>query len=286
MKFECEQDKSLPLPPEKTFPQLLNYFGKVFNSYYILEDESRGFVQCAGEKIKCCVEFYDARKNEQYRLAKGKPKARSTKIEISNGHILVRADEVLRLDDVLVIFKEYFTNKILPVEYRLNPIPVRRFEQVVDRPMETTHRSAKELVDLLMKNQDAINDDSFCLENKVIWIDWKECDEDIINTVSSMIGGKQLSVEINGDSIKLSRCGDNRVQPMEFQLGDRDVTIKAVARVIGPEYKLVFITSSDNSDTLAFMVIPAIEYQELIHNYENRLGAVLAEVVDGGRYFS
>lgn len=55
-KFSCESKENIPLPPEYTFPQALNYLNPEVNSFYILESEY-GYIQCAGAKKLCTVEM-------------------------------------------------------------------------------------------------------------------------------------------------------------------------------------------------------------------------------------
>ena len=55
-KFSCETKDGVPLPPEYTFPQALNYLNPEVNSFYILE-HNNGYIQCAGSKEQCTVEY-------------------------------------------------------------------------------------------------------------------------------------------------------------------------------------------------------------------------------------
>jgi|GEM_PF-3674591 len=122
MKFCCESKTEIPLPPKYTFPQEFNYLNKDNNSFYILEEDEIGYVQCAGEKLRCCIEFRDHKTGKQYRLAKGINDDQSTQIEMSNGHVTVRIDEILTIEDAIKVFNEFYKHKILPIDYRINII--------------------------------------------------------------------------------------------------------------------------------------------------------------------
>ncbi len=123
MKFTCELRNEIPLPPEYTFPQALNYFSSEKNSFYILEDPEYGYVQCGGDKKSCTLElriYGKDGKDKHYRLGKGEQNKQPSLIQMSEAKITVRCDEVMNLDDVLVVFKQFFKDKTIPPKYRLN----------------------------------------------------------------------------------------------------------------------------------------------------------------------
>lgn len=64
-KFSCEAKSEIPLPPEYKFPQAFNYLNSESNSFYILENDI-GYIQCAGSKEKCTVEFREYDKNGEF----------------------------------------------------------------------------------------------------------------------------------------------------------------------------------------------------------------------------
>jgi hypothetical protein len=120
MKFYCEAKSSIPLPPQYTFPQAFNYLNKTNNSFYILENENNAFIQCAGEKHKCCVEYHNLIENKRYRLAKGEINSDPDKIEMSNGIVTIRSDEKLNFNDAILIFDYFYKNNLILNTYRLN----------------------------------------------------------------------------------------------------------------------------------------------------------------------
>ncbi len=65
-KFSSETKSEIPLPPEYTFPQAFNYLNPEVNSFYVLENEN-GYIQCAGSKQQCTVEFREYKKGGAFK---------------------------------------------------------------------------------------------------------------------------------------------------------------------------------------------------------------------------
>jgi len=121
MRFYCETKSEIPLPPNYTFPQAFNYLNPECNSFYILEDDERGYVQCGGGKKACMVEYREPGDGgAHYRFAKGDESADPADIQMSNGQVVVRSDEVLTHNDAIAIFTAFNAGEPFPEKYRMN----------------------------------------------------------------------------------------------------------------------------------------------------------------------
>ena len=109
-------------------------------------------------------------------------------------------------------------------------------------------------------------DDLFDSE-AIIWIDWREDDEDVVNyfndmmeepiDIQSVSNNKPYSDDIvlqKGDKELLIPYGDEK---------DRDVTIKYFNDFVQPDYEVRWFTESLGNDTLGFTVLSGAEWAKL-----------------------
>lgn len=114
----------------------------------------------------------------------------------------------------------------------------------------------------IIKNflENSENIDSIIKSDALIWIDWREYDEDIISYVNEKIEDK-VEVEFisndkaYGDDICLKYPDQSLIVPYR-EVMDRDTTIKYLNEFIQPKYEIRFFMESLGSDTLAFAVLP------------------------------
>ena len=115
-------------------------------------------------------------------------------------------------------------------------------------------------------------DDLFDSE-AIIWIDWREYDEDIVNYFNDMIDEpidiKTVSNgKAYGDDIVLQK-GDKELQIPYGDEQDRDVTIKYFNDFVKPDYEVRWFAESLGNDTLGFTVLSGAEWV----NLEDEFGA-------------
>ena len=95
----------------------------------------------------------------------------------------------------------------------------------------------------------------------IVWIDWREDDEDIISyfnvEVQTIDNAKPY-----GPDIVLSKAG-KQFQIPYGQEKDRDTTIKYFNDFVKEEYGVRWFVESLGDDTLGFIVLPAAEWQKL-----------------------
>ena len=109
-------------------------------------------------------------------------------------------------------------------------------------------------------------DDLFDSE-AIIWIDWREDDEDVVNYFNDMmdepIDIKTVSNgKAYGDDIVLQK-GDKELLIPYGDEKDRDVTIKYFNDFVQPDYEVRWFVESLGNDTLGFTVLSGAEWANL-----------------------
>lgn len=101
----------------------------------------------------------------------------------------------------------------------------------------------------------------------IIWIDWREYDEDVVNYFNDMMD-KPIDIQTvsngkpYGDDIVLKK-GDKELQIPYGDEQDRDVTIKYFNDFIKPDYEVRWFVESLGNDTLGFTVLSGAEWAKL-----------------------
>ncbi|MBS4761396.1 hypothetical protein KG089_01580 [Carnobacteriaceae bacterium zg-ZUI252] len=108
--------------------------------------------------------------------------------------------------------------------------------------------------------------------DSLIWVDWREYDEDIIFYVNEKIEDKiEIVLQDNGkpygEDIILKHKDKSLMIPYKEKM-DRDTTIKYLDAFIQPKYEIRFCIESLGNDTLAFVVLN----QSLWEKLENEFG--------------
>ena len=101
----------------------------------------------------------------------------------------------------------------------------------------------------------------------IIWIDWREYDEDVVNYFNDMMD-EPIDIQTvsngkpYGDDIVLKK-GDKELQIPYGDEKDRDVTIKYFNDFIKPDYEVRWFVESLGNDTLGFTVLSGAEWAKL-----------------------
>ena len=107
----------------------------------------------------------------------------------------------------------------------------------------------------------------------IIWIDWREDDEDVVNYFNDMMD-EPIDIQTvsngksYGDDIVLQK-GDKELLIPYGDEKDRDVTIKYFNDFVQPDYEVRWFTESLGNDTLGFTVLSGAEWA----NLEDEFGA-------------
>ena len=109
-------------------------------------------------------------------------------------------------------------------------------------------------------------DDLFDSE-AIIWIDWREDDEDVVRFFNDMMD-EPIDIQTvsngkpYGDDIVLQK-GDKELLIPYGDEKDRDVTIKYFNDFVQPDYEVRWFTESLGNDTLGFTVLSGSEWTKL-----------------------
>ena len=101
----------------------------------------------------------------------------------------------------------------------------------------------------------------------IIWIDWREYDEDVVNYFNDMMN-EPIDIQTvsngkpYGDDIVLKN-GNKELQIPYGDEQDRDVTIKYFNDFVKPDYEVRWFTESLGNDTLGFTVLSGTEWTKL-----------------------
>ena len=107
----------------------------------------------------------------------------------------------------------------------------------------------------------------------IIWIDWREYDEDVVNYFNDMMD-EPIDIQTvsngkpYGDDIVLKN-GNKELQIPYGDEQDRDVTIKYFNDFVQPDYEVRWCAESLGNDTLGFTVLSGAEWA----NLEDEFGA-------------
>lgn len=112
--------------------------------------------------------------------------------------------------------------------------------------------------------------DIFWESGALIWVDWREYDDAIIDYVNEYLP-KEARVEYEvrncaaprGMDIVLKKNGVCAAVPYPSDRMDRDTTLRAVQAYLAPAYRLRLFMGSLGCDTLAFCVLPEEQWRRL-----------------------
>lgn len=112
--------------------------------------------------------------------------------------------------------------------------------------------------------------DEFWDSDVLIWIDWREYEEDIIRYFNEKLPDEAKidfeCVEIEkerGIDIILKKNGISTPIPYAEEFTDRDTTLKSIQEYLLPNYQIRWYMDSLGSDTLAFCVLPTSQWNQL-----------------------
>ena len=112
--------------------------------------------------------------------------------------------------------------------------------------------------------------ETLCSSPALVWVDWREYDEDIVKYIEESMQTGKLSGESRnaenkmGFDIVIHWKGKEYVVPYPDEEGaDRDSTIKYLNRIIQPDYEIRLFMESIGSDTLGFLPLAKEDWAEL-----------------------
>ncbi len=104
----------------------------------------------------------------------------------------------------------------------------------------------------------------------VMWIDWRECDDAIVECIANII---PLQYEVKPSAlpremdIVLQYKNRQMEIPYATAYTDRDTTLRAIAKIIHPDYEIRWYLPSLGDDTLGFCVLSKEDWDSLEKMY-------------------
>jgi hypothetical protein len=126
-QFSCEARPDIPLPPEYSFPQAFNYLNPENNSFYVLEQEGVGYIQCGGGKSACTVEVREYRPDGgyvHYVVGHSDGESVPATVQVSRATVTVEKRDVLTHWEAIELFKCYFEQRPFPERFQMREIPI------------------------------------------------------------------------------------------------------------------------------------------------------------------
>lgn len=104
-------------------------------------------------------------------------------------------------------------------------------------------------------------------DDVVMWVDWRESDDDIVHMCERLIRTGDLSADFvpNEASADLFivHCGVRTRVPYKGADADRDTTLVTLNAVLAPGYEIRMCRESGHSDTVAFLPLSAAQWRDL-----------------------
>ena len=112
--------------------------------------------------------------------------------------------------------------------------------------------------------------EEFDASDTLIWVDWGDEDESVLSYLNDVLPEEaQIDYECvdseteRGFDILLKKNGEAHAVPYAADAADRDTTLKAAQEHLAPMYEIRWYMGSLGSDTLAFAVLSADDWQKL-----------------------
>ncbi len=136
-------------------------------------------------------------------------------------------------------------------------------------------------------------EDAFWESDVLIWIDWREYDEDIIRYFNEKLpDGDKIdfvckdSDKERGVDIILKKNGACMPIPYADAYMDRDTTLISIQKYIAPKYQIRCYAGSLACDTLAFCMYPVEEWNRLEQEFgAETVSRYFVPVQEGSRLF-
>ena len=112
--------------------------------------------------------------------------------------------------------------------------------------------------------------DEFWESDALIWVDWRDFDESIINYFNEKLpDADKIQFECaetekeRGVDIFMKKNGVSAPIPYADDCTDRDTTLRSIQEYLSPQYQLRWYMGSLGSDTLAFCIYPTSEWEQM-----------------------
>ena len=110
----------------------------------------------------------------------------------------------------------------------------------------------------------------FDASDALIWVDWGDEDESVLSYLNDVLPEEAQieyectdSMEERGFDILLKKDGAVHAISYAADAADRDTTLRAAQEYLAPAYEVRWYMGSFGSDTLAFVLLPASQWEQL-----------------------
>jgi hypothetical protein len=196
-----------------------------------------------------------------------------------------KISEIKLIDE---IFETYYKMFNLPKSLKATK-PTKPIKQPIDKSDKM-----KFLAEYLASSDADFFYDNFCgddIYDIVMWVDWKEEDEDIVRYCEDIIKTGQLSAEVlnaeneRGFDFVITYKNSKTNVPCKGKDTDIDTTIRTLNAVIQPDYEIRFCIESDGSDTLAFLPLSREQWKELDTKFANEIISKFKRITNKTKMF-
>lgn len=127
----------------------------------------------------------------------------------------------------------------------------------------------------------------------LLWIDHRDCDEEIINGVETILKTGHLRGELieetidKIDEIIIHYKGEKTKIEYIGEEADRDTTIISLNEVLKPDYEIRLCKNSLGSDTLAFLPLSAKQWIDLENEFgQNKVNKLFIKISKETKMFN
>lgn len=151
-------------------------------------------------------------------------------------------------------------------------------EEAIKKALNPTVKKKKSTlftdIQVFLKDNPLENEKDFLENEEIIWIDWREYDEDIVIYVSEelpkaqeIVFSSEINLNTNEETYFLTQ--KKRKMPFPYQNGvmERDITLKTIGEFIAETHQLCLLKPSLGSDTLGFIVLNNEDWEKLLSEF-------------------
>lgn len=130
-------------------------------------------------------------------------------------------------------------------------------------------------IQAFLKENSHENEENFLENEAIIWVDWREYDENIVNDVADELPKAQkiaFSSEIdpktNEEIYFLTQKKRKMLIPYQNGVMKRDITLKTIGEFIAETHQLCLVKPSLGADTLGFVVLSNENWEKLLSEFK------------------
>ncbi len=111
----------------------------------------------------------------------------------------------------------------------------------------------------------------FADEENILWVDWRQCEDEIVASLSARLGLPELTCNIEDDSnehgyrvVITYRENSITVDPAG-ELDTRHATLNAVDELVAPEHEIRYALDTEGGDSIGIAAGSVFDWQTLLN---------------------